>query len=54
MMRLMAGAKAGVPDEEDLTLDLWLHESLATIFDTVLLEPVPDELLAILSVDFNS
>lgn len=54
MMRLMASVEAGMPIEEDLMLDLWLQTSLSTTFDAVLLEPVPDELLTILSVNLDT
>lgn len=54
MMRLMASAEAGIAAEEDLMLDLWIHTSLSIAFDTVLLEPIPDDILVVLSAGVDS
>jgi hypothetical protein len=54
MMRLMASAEAGIAAEEDPMLDSWIHTSLSIAFDTVLVEPIPDEILVILSANVDT
>ncbi len=43
-----------MPDAENLAFEIWLHESFSTVFDAVLREPVPDNMLELLPNEVNA
>ncbi len=48
-----SAAGANVPIRERSVFETWLHESLSIVFDPVLQEPVPDDLLVLLIMDHD-
>lgn len=50
MEKWNSNAGADVSVLERSVFETWLHEGLSTVFDPVLEEPIPDDLLVILLV----
>jgi len=43
-----------MPTVGNWALETWLHEGLASAFDLVLSEPVPEEMIAIISATLDA
>jgi len=54
MREWILNPEADMPDAENLAFEIWLHESFSTVFDAVLREPVPDNMLELLPNEVNA